>query len=184
MWSTTRGSVINETMRMQPPLVHRREPTSKIFLINRAHMLRASLEQSESCRTGCSAIDKPAVSPSAAATGIRPRLLKMGVQVFGCPGFANRAKTTPNSMSLLGIMSCSPGDQSGRRVFDVNPRRQAALNSIIKLFADEGRCERSTAKERLKNCLRGAVNAVALSSIGGKRSSTTMLPHVVNALNG
>ena len=48
MRSTTRGSVIKDTMRMRPPQLHRRGSASKIFLIRRAHVLRASFEQSKS----------------------------------------------------------------------------------------------------------------------------------------
>jgi len=40
--STTRGSAIKETIRMRAPQLHRRGSASKIFLIKRAHVLRAS----------------------------------------------------------------------------------------------------------------------------------------------
>ena len=54
--STTRGSVIKETMRMRAPQLHRRGSASKIFLINRAHVLRVSLEKSESSCWGGGAL--------------------------------------------------------------------------------------------------------------------------------
>jgi len=74
MRSTTRGSVIKETMRMRPPHGYNRGSASKIFLINRAHVLRASLEQSEmSCPPGF-ALGEAAFLSSAVATEIRPRL--------------------------------------------------------------------------------------------------------------
>jgi hypothetical protein len=44
MPSTTRGSVIKETIRIRAPQAHSRGSTSKIFLSRRAHVLRASLE--------------------------------------------------------------------------------------------------------------------------------------------
>jgi hypothetical protein len=74
MRSITRGSVIKETMRLRRPQAHRSGSASKIFLINRTHVLRASLEQSGSSCFGCCAAARPAVSPSGAGTGIRPRL--------------------------------------------------------------------------------------------------------------
>jgi hypothetical protein len=56
MRSTTRGSVIKETMRMRVPHEQSRGSTSKIFLTRRAHVLRASLEKSElSCPARASA---------------------------------------------------------------------------------------------------------------------------------
>ena len=72
--STTRGSVIKETMRMRPPQVHSRGSASKIFLIRRAHVLRASLETSELARAGSLASGKAALSPSAGWRRILPRL--------------------------------------------------------------------------------------------------------------
>ena len=59
---------------MRPPQVQSRGSASKIFLINRAHVLRASLERSELSRSGSLSSDKLALSPSRAAMGIRPRL--------------------------------------------------------------------------------------------------------------
>jgi hypothetical protein len=44
MRSTTRGSVINETMRMRLPHEHIRESAPKTLLIRRAHVLGTSLE--------------------------------------------------------------------------------------------------------------------------------------------
>ena len=72
--STTRGSVIKETMRMRPPQLHRRGSASKIFFINRAHVLRASLELSELSRSESIAAGEPALSPSAGVAEIRARL--------------------------------------------------------------------------------------------------------------
>ena len=53
---------------MRPPQVQRRGSASKIFLIRRAHVLRASLEKSELSCSGSVAAGKPALSPSAGAT--------------------------------------------------------------------------------------------------------------------
>ena len=74
MRSTTRGSVIKKTMRMRPPQLQSKGSASNIFLIRRAHVLRASLEQSELSRSGSIAAGKPALSPPAGTAGIRPRL--------------------------------------------------------------------------------------------------------------
>jgi hypothetical protein len=46
MRSTTRGSVIKETIIMRAPQAQTRGSTSKIFLTRRAHVLRVSLEKS------------------------------------------------------------------------------------------------------------------------------------------
>ncbi len=59
---------------MRPPQGHRRGSVSKIFLINRAHVLRASLETSELSRSEGFPAGKPEVSSSGTATQIRPRL--------------------------------------------------------------------------------------------------------------
>jgi hypothetical protein len=59
---------------MRPPQGHRRGSASKILLINRAHVLRASLETSELSRSGSIAAGKAALSASAGATEIRARL--------------------------------------------------------------------------------------------------------------
>jgi hypothetical protein len=52
MRSTTRGSVINETICMRAPQAQTSGSTSKIFLSRRAHVLRASLEKSALSRSG------------------------------------------------------------------------------------------------------------------------------------
>jgi hypothetical protein len=75
MRSTTRGSVIKDTMRMRPPHVHNKGSASKIFLTNRAHVLRASLEQSELSPLRSFAVGARTGSASAGPTRIRPRLL-------------------------------------------------------------------------------------------------------------
>ena len=72
--STTRGSVIKDRMRIHPPHGQSRGSVSKIFLINRAHVLRASLKQSESSCAGMIAAGKAALSPSAGSRRIQPRL--------------------------------------------------------------------------------------------------------------
>jgi hypothetical protein len=59
---------------MRPPQVQSRGSASKIFLINRAHVLRASLETSELSRSEGFPAGNPAVSSSGAATEMRPRL--------------------------------------------------------------------------------------------------------------
>ena len=59
---------------MRPPQVYRRGSASKIFLIGRAHVLRASLETSGLSRSGRPAAGKPAVSSSGAVTETRARL--------------------------------------------------------------------------------------------------------------
>ena len=48
----TRGSVMTERIFMRAPHRHRRGSTSKIFLNNRAHVLRVSLAKSESSPAG------------------------------------------------------------------------------------------------------------------------------------
>jgi hypothetical protein len=58
----------------RPPQGHSRGSDSKIFLINRAHVLRASLEPSELSRSGSLAAGQPAVLSSGVAMGTRPRL--------------------------------------------------------------------------------------------------------------
>ena len=65
MRSTTRGSVIKETIRIRAPHVQTRGSTSKIFLSNRAHVLRASLEESELSCSGCVFAAAPALWPYA-----------------------------------------------------------------------------------------------------------------------
>jgi hypothetical protein len=74
MRSTTRGSVIKETMRMRPPQEHRRGSASKIFLINRAHVLLASLEPFElSCSDSLAAEKAAVLSSGVARIGFRRR---------------------------------------------------------------------------------------------------------------
>ena len=59
---------------MRPPHGHNRGSASKIFLINPAHVRRASLEQSEmSCPPGF-ALGEAAFLSSTVSTEIRPRL--------------------------------------------------------------------------------------------------------------
>jgi len=71
MRSATRGSAINEMMRMRPLQKHRSGSVSQIFLINRAQLPRASLEQSELLRSrSCAAgfgLCRPQVNPAALA---------------------------------------------------------------------------------------------------------------------
>jgi hypothetical protein len=53
-------------MRMRLPQVHNKESVSNIFFINRAQVLRASLETSELSRSGSSAAGKaPFLHPQA-----------------------------------------------------------------------------------------------------------------------
>ena len=59
---------------MRPPHGHNRGSGSKIFLINRAQVLRASLEQSEMFCSPWFALGEAASLSSAGATEIRPRL--------------------------------------------------------------------------------------------------------------
>ncbi len=74
MRSTTRGSVIKDRMPIRPPHGQSRGSASKIFLIRRAHRLRACREQSESSCAGMLAAGKAALSPSPGSRRILPRL--------------------------------------------------------------------------------------------------------------
>ena len=58
MRSTTRGSVIKETIRIRAPHLQTSGSTSEIFLSRRAHVLRASLQKSEF--SGCLSAAEPA----------------------------------------------------------------------------------------------------------------------------
>ena len=65
---------MRSTMRMRPPQLQSRGSASKIFFINRAHVLRPSLELSELSRSESIAAGEPALSPSAGVAEIRARL--------------------------------------------------------------------------------------------------------------
>jgi hypothetical protein len=73
MRSTTRGSVIKETIRMRAPQAQIRGSASKIFLIRRAQVLRASLEKSELSPSSCGLALASVLSPSAQDLSTLPR---------------------------------------------------------------------------------------------------------------
>ena len=95
--STTRGSVIKDMMRMRPPHGHKRGSASKILLINRAHVLRISREQSEMCGSQCFALGEAAFSSLSAAMQIRARFeyapLSPPFWAFGRVSCARRSPT-------------------------------------------------------------------------------------------
>ena len=66
--------IINNPGGARPPQLQSSGSVSKIFLINRAHVLRASLEQSELFCSGSIAAGRAATSPSAGVAEILPRL--------------------------------------------------------------------------------------------------------------
>jgi hypothetical protein len=75
MRSTTRGSVIKEMILIRAPHWQTSGSTSKIFLSNRAQVLRASLEKSAWSFSAPVSAAEPAVSPTADDLETRARLL-------------------------------------------------------------------------------------------------------------
>jgi hypothetical protein len=73
---TTWWSVIKETMRMRPPQLNSRGSASEIFLIRRAHVLRASLEKREFYCSRCIAAAQAELLVSAGDVEIRAWLEK------------------------------------------------------------------------------------------------------------
>jgi hypothetical protein len=74
MRSTIRGSVMKETIRMRVPQEHARGSASKIFLIRRAHVLRASLDDSALSRSFHESAAASTLSPSRRAVTTLRRL--------------------------------------------------------------------------------------------------------------